>query len=163
MQTLDFTPYRVDLTPFAGALSDGQPHTIAVSVFNANNFFATTASLLLFLDHRATRVTGAVTVDTLAAAPSPTVTPAITTAADGAISGTVNVEANRRFRIVGFANTSHGRVTTEVTGDLRFANRQRFDITATLYRQRIAQTTSVLTRTSTEERGRRNERLLQMS
>src|SRR5678816_2632343 len=46
VQTLNFTPFRVDLTPFAGALSDGQPHEIAVSVFNADNFFATTASLL---------------------------------------------------------------------------------------------------------------------
>jgi hypothetical protein len=34
VQTLDFVPYRVNLTPFAGLLSDGKPHTIALSVFN---------------------------------------------------------------------------------------------------------------------------------
>src|SRR5882724_11687089 len=51
VQTLSFTPYRVDLTPFAGALDDGKPHQIAVSVFGANHFFATTAFLLLFEDH----------------------------------------------------------------------------------------------------------------
>jgi len=71
VQTLNFTPYRVDLTPFAGVLSDGAPHEIAVSVFNADNFFATTASLLLFLDPHARTVRGAVTANTLAAAPTP--------------------------------------------------------------------------------------------
>ena len=161
VQTLDFTPYRVDLTPFAGVLGDGQPHEIAVSVFNANNFFATTASLLVFLDRHASHVRGAVTLDTLSAAPSPTVTPAITTAADGTISGTVEVVANRRFRIAGFVETSHGRVETEVSADIAFANRQRFDITASLYRQRIAQATTVLARTTTLERGHRTERLVE--
>ena len=72
VQTLNFAPYRVDLTPFAGVLSDGKPHAIAISVFGARNFFATTASLLVFLDHRAAHVSGAVTVNTLAAAPTPT-------------------------------------------------------------------------------------------
>ena len=163
VQTLDFTPYRVDLTPFAGVLSDGKPHDISVSVFGANNFFATTASLLLFLDHRAAHVRGAVTVNTLAAAPSPTVTPGITTAADGTISGPVSVESNRRFRIVGHVDTSHGRVTTEVDATIKFANRQRFDITSTLYRQRIAQTTTIRSQITTSERGRRTEQLAQLA
>ena len=30
VQTLNFLPYRVDLTPFAGALSNGQPHQVGV-------------------------------------------------------------------------------------------------------------------------------------
>src|SRR6185437_14516243 len=34
VETLDFKPYRIDLTPFAAQLDDGNPHTIAVSVFN---------------------------------------------------------------------------------------------------------------------------------
>jgi len=29
VQALNFCPYRIDLTPFAGVLSNGQPHTIA--------------------------------------------------------------------------------------------------------------------------------------
>src|SRR5690348_11300171 len=32
VQTLDFLPFRVDITPFAALLSNGQPHTISVSV-----------------------------------------------------------------------------------------------------------------------------------
>jgi hypothetical protein len=163
VQTLAFRPYRVELTPFAGVLGDGRPHEIAIRVFGANNFFATTASLLVFQDHRAAHVTGAVTADTLAADPTPVVHPAITTAADGTVSGSVRVEASRRYRIAGFVDTSHGRVTTEVTGDLAFANRQRFDITDLVYHQRIAQTTTAVVRTRTEERGRRTEQVLQLA
>ncbi|HEY0479607.1 MAG TPA: peptide-N4-asparagine amidase [Kofleriaceae bacterium] len=163
VQTLDFTPYRVDLTPFAGVLSDGRPHEVAVRVFNANHHFATTASLLLFLDHRAARVTGAVTDDTLTAAPEPSVTSNITTAADGTISGPVSVESTRRYRISGFVHTSHGRVVTEVTGDVRFANRQRFDITAAAYHQQITQTTSIVTRTTTRGGGPPTEHVAQLA
>jgi hypothetical protein len=162
VQTLDFTPYRVDLTPFAGVLSDGAPHTIAIGVFNANNFFATTGSLLLFLDHRATRVTGQVTVDTLTAAPTPTVAANITTAADGTISGPVDVTSSRVYRIAGFVHTSHGRVTTEVTGAIQFANRQQFHITATTYHQQIQQRTAIVSRTSTVGGGRPSEQLAQL-
>ena len=32
VQTLDFVPYRVNLTPFAGLLSNGQPHTVTLSL-----------------------------------------------------------------------------------------------------------------------------------
>jgi hypothetical protein len=162
VQTLNFTPYRVDLTPFAGVLSDGQPHQIAVSVFGANNFFATTASLRVFLDPHATRTRGQVTVNTLTAAPAPTVTPNITTAADGTISGPVSVTSNRAFRIVGYVDTSHGRVTTEIDADVRFANRQQFNITDTLYHQQLAQTTTVVAHTCTTALGRRTEQVTQI-
>jgi len=50
VQTLNFKPYRVNLTPFASLLDDGQPHTIALSVFNADSYFSATATLLLYLD-----------------------------------------------------------------------------------------------------------------
>jgi len=161
VQTLDFKPYRVDLTPFAGVLSDGQPHQIAVSVFGAHNFFATTAALLVYTDPHAGRVRGQVTVDTLTAAPTPTVTPSITTAADGTISGPVTVASNRTFRIIGYVDTSHGRVTTEIHGEVRFANRQDFHITDAEYRQKIAQTTTVLARTRTTAPGRITEQVSQ--
>ncbi|HET7506080.1 MAG TPA: peptide-N4-asparagine amidase [Kofleriaceae bacterium] len=163
VQTLDFTPYRVDLTPFAGVLSDGAPHQIAISVSGANNFFATTASLLVFLDHRASRVRGQVTVDTLDAAPTPTVHPTLTTAADGAITAQVDVASTRRYRIAGFVDTSHGRVSTEVSAEIAFANRQRFDITQALYHQRITQTTAIVARTSRQDRGDRTEHVVQQA
>ena len=43
VQTLNLLPYRVDLTPFAGVLSNGQPHTVGVTVFNAFEYFSTVA------------------------------------------------------------------------------------------------------------------------
>jgi hypothetical protein len=161
VQTLNFTPYRVDLTPFAGVLSDGKPHAVAVSVFNAHDFFATTAQLLLYLDHRATHVHGAITADTLAAAPSPTVTSAIVTAADGAISGPVAVTSDRSYRIAGFVDTSHGRVSTEVTGVVKFANRQQFTIDAATYHQQINQTTTIRTTSRSTGGGLPSEQLVQ--
>src|SRR5208337_727475 len=65
VHTLNFEPYRVDLTPFAGVLSNGQPHTVAVSVYNADDYFSATATLLLYLDAGSSQVTGAVTRNTI--------------------------------------------------------------------------------------------------
>lgn len=144
VQTLNFKPYRVDLTPFAALLSNGKSHEVAISVFNANNYFSTTATLLLHLDRGATQVTGGVLLNTLHASPSPTVNKSIKTAMDGSITGTVNVGSTRRFVIIGHVQTSHGRVVTEVKQDIHFSNRQTFDIDAENYAQRIDQKTSVL-------------------
>ena len=47
VQTLNLLPYRVDLTPFAGTLDDGNPHSVGVSVFNAYSYFTVTAQLLV--------------------------------------------------------------------------------------------------------------------
>ena len=73
VQTLNFTPYRVNLTPFAGLLSNGQPHTVSLSVYNADNYFSATASLLLYTDPGSTQTSGAITENTLTG-PSPVVT-----------------------------------------------------------------------------------------
>ena len=55
VQTLDFKPYRVDLTPFAGVLSDGDTHTVYIGVYNAYSYFLATANLLAFTDHGSRR------------------------------------------------------------------------------------------------------------
>src|SRR5262249_55227942 len=74
VQPLSFVPHRVNLTPLAALLSDGQPHRVGVSVFGAHNYFSVTASLLLNLDAGQTQVTGALTTNTLGAGPSPATT-----------------------------------------------------------------------------------------
>jgi hypothetical protein len=142
VQTMNFVPHRVDLTPFAGLLDDGNPHTIALSVFNANNYFSATASLLLYLDHGSTQVTGAVTQNTLTA-PSPVITEKIHTAKNGNISGTVNTVSGHNFQISGYVNTSHGPVTSTVAQKINFSNLQKFSITATTYVQDITQVTTI--------------------
>jgi hypothetical protein len=151
VQTLNFVPYRVDLTPFAGVLSNGHPHQVGVSVFNADNYFLVAASLLLYLDAGSTHVTGAVTQNTIGSVPPPTIQKNLTTAADGSITGTVTTGDRRRFTLAGFVNTSHGKVETTVRQDLAFSNRQQFNITATQYVQDIKQGTEIGSVTETRQ------------
>jgi hypothetical protein len=141
VQTLAFEPYRVDLTPFAGVLSDGQPHTIALGVFNAQDHFSTAANLLLYLDHGANRVTGSVTANTLTA-PVPHVVENITTGGD-TTSGTATVTASRQFTIAGTLTTSHGVVTTKLEQSIAFSSVQQLATSATLYKQDTVQNTTV--------------------
>lgn len=151
VQTLNFIPYRVDLTPFAATLSNGQPHTVSLSVFNANNYFSDTASLLLYLDSGSTTVTGAVTKNTLTAAPSPVVTENLRVG--NSITGTVKVKSNRNFTISGYVNTSHGKVTTTVSQVLNFSNSQNFNISNTEFKQDITQSSSVNSTTTVSSKG----------
>ena len=124
VQTLDFVPYRVNLTPFASLLSNGQPHTIAMSVFNNANHFSATASLLLFLDPNSTQITGAVTKNTLTA-PSPVVTENLQ--GTGTVTGTINVASNRKYQIAGYVNTAHGKITTSISQQQDFSGTQTID------------------------------------
>ena len=148
VQTLDFRPYRVDLTPFAGLLSDGSTHTVAVSVYNANSYFLATANLLVYEDHGATTVSGGLLRNTLSAAPSPTVTENITTGAGPTYTGTVTVGSNRTFEISGYVNTSHGRVVTTLNQTVDFLSKQQFDVNASTDMQNAQQSTTVDSRTT---------------
>ena len=154
IQTLNFVPYRVDLTPFAGQLSDGTPHAVSVKVFNANFYFATTATLLLYQDHGSALVTGALTANTIGTA-SPVVATNINTDATGNITGTVSVTSNRNFKLAGFVNTSHGKVDTQISQQIAFANNQQFNITGNgnFYSQAIVQNTQISSNTVTKGKG----------
>ena len=142
VQTLNFKPYRVNLTPFAGLLDDGQPHTIALSVFNADSYFSATASLLLYLDSGSTQIDGAVTSNTLEV-PTPTIVEKINTLKNGNIGGTVNTKSSHNFQISGYVNTSYGPVTTTVAQDINFSSLETFKITSTEYEQDIKQGTTI--------------------
>jgi hypothetical protein len=149
IQTLNFEPYRVDLTPFAAMLSDGNQHTVAVSVYNADQYFSATATLLLYLDHGSQQVTGGLLKDTLGE-PDPTVKENIKT--DGtAYYGTVFVGSNRGFAVSGYVNTSHGRVQTDVAQSITFSNSQKYNvyIDGTVYDQTVKQNTSIASQTKT--------------
>lgn len=149
VQTLNFVPYRVDLTPFAGLLANGAAHTIALSVFNAQDHFSTTAALLVFRDPGAATVTGALTANTLTAAPAPVVSETLTTAADGSVSGPVSVVSTRDFTIAGTLQTSHGKVDTTLRQTIAFSNVQNYSITASVYGQTIEQNTNIASTTTT--------------
>ena len=147
VQTMNFQPYRVNLTPFAATLDDGQPHTIALSVFNADSYFSATASLLLYLDPGATQLAGAVTQNTLTA-PAPAITENIRNSKNGNINGTVKTLSGHNFQISGYVNTSQGPVTTTVAQNINFSNIMKFTITGTEYDQNIDQGTTIKSTTT---------------
>ncbi len=151
VQTLNFTPYRVNLTPFAGLLSNGQPHTVSLSVYNANNYFSATASLLLYEDPGSAETSGAITQNTLTG-PSPVVTENLNVQPTF-IKGTVDVTSRRSFVISGYVNTSHGKVTTKVSQTLGFYNDQNFNITGNQYVQDIVQNTTINSNTTVSQAG----------
>ena len=153
IQTLDFKPYRVDLTPFAGVLGDGNQHTVALSVFNANDFFNATANLLVFTDHGSREDTGGLISDTLSAAPTPQVNENLTTNSSGVVTGTVSVSSNRAFSISGFVNTSHGRVVTTVEQKVNFLSTQTFNVNPKTGGdvQNAVQTSTVDSQTTTQQ------------
>jgi Peptide N-acetyl-beta-D-glucosaminyl asparaginase amidase A len=151
VQTLNFTPYRVNLTPYAARLSNGQPHTISLRVFDADNYFSVTASLLLYLDAGSTQITGGLTQNTLAS-PSPVVKENLNVEPTS-IAGTVDVTSDRGFVISGYVNTSHGTVTTTLSQTVDFFSYQNFNIIGNEYVQNIAQGTSVGAYTSVAQTG----------
>jgi Peptide N-acetyl-beta-D-glucosaminyl asparaginase amidase A len=151
VQTLNFVPYRVDLTPFAGMLSNGEPHTVTIGVFNADNYFLVTGTLLLFEDHGSKKVTGEVTTNTIGAAPNPDVAENLATAANGDVTGTVTVTSARKLTLEGFVKTSHGRVDTKVEQQVNFSNAQQFNITSSDFVQNITQDTTVSSKTTTRD------------
>ena len=149
VQTLNFKPYRVDLTPFAGLLSDGHQHTVALNVFNANSNFVATATLLLHTDPGSRKVIGSVVRNDLAVEPSPKITNNITVGSNGDANGSVSVASDRQYEISGYVKTSHGIVETTVRQALSFKNTQHFTINATNYIQDLSQSTTVKAKTIT--------------
>ena len=151
VQTLNFKPFRVNLTPFAGVLSDGDPHTVAISVFNADSYFLATANLLVFTDPHAQRTNGGLLSDTLSAAPTPVVSENLNTDSSGNVTGSVGVSSTRAYSISGWTTTSHGRVETTVNGNVNFSNNQNFTINSTQYIQDIKQSTTMNVSTTSKQ------------
>ena len=124
VQTLNFVPYRVNLTPFAGILNDGSPHTVALKVFNDDDYFAVTASLLLYLDPESTRITGGILQNTLAD-PSPQVTENLQ--GTSVVTGNIGVTSKRQYTIAGYIDASRGRITTSISQQQDFSATQAID------------------------------------
>lgn len=151
VQTLNFKPYRVDLTPFAGLLSDGQTHTVGVSVFGADSYFLATANLLVYTDHGTSTVTGGVMTNTLTP-PSPVVQDNVVNN-NGTFTGNILVTSQRSFEISGFVNTSHGRVDTTLKQTIGFSSNQTFDVNANTEIQNATQLTTVDSQVETKGGG----------
>lgn len=149
VQTLNLLPYRVDLTPFAATLSDGQQHTVGVTVYNAFQYFSTVATLLVYEDHGSPQITGELTEDTLAA-PDPAVVNNVSFDASGNGGGTVTVTSVQDYTVAGYVNTSHGRVSTKISTNVDFSNAQTVTSTSSTFGQSVVQTSTVSTKTTTQ-------------
>ncbi|MGI4756908.1 MAG: peptide-N4-asparagine amidase [Janthinobacterium lividum] len=151
VETLNFKPYRVDLTPFAGMLSDGKPHTVGISVYNSNSYFLATANLLLYRDKFRTETGGGILENTLSAEPVPLIAENLTTA-NGATTGTVTVGSKRTFTVKGYVNTALGRVETTVDSTVNFNSTQTFNVatSGTPEIQNVDQTSTVTSQTTTQ-------------
>lgn len=128
IQTVDFIPFRVDLTPFAGLLDDGQPHTVAVRVPGADHFFNVAANVLVYQDHRSSRLKGELTRDTLAEQEPAGLSVRDTLHADpaGRIVGTIDTDQAQSYVIAGRLHTPRGTIDTTVRYTGSFRNHQTF-------------------------------------
>jgi hypothetical protein len=151
VQTLDFKPFHVPLAPFAGVLSNGSPHTISLSAYGANGYFSAAGALKIYLDPNATTVTGSVTKNTLMPAPNNKTANTITSGSN-AITGVIDTLAHHDFTITGTVITSAGKVTNTVQQTTAFSNKQKFDITNSLYVQDIDQLTTTVVKTTQTSR-----------
>ena len=145
VQTLNFTPYRVDVTPFAGTLDNGAVHEVTMSVFNTYNYFAATGNLLLFLDHTASGpLTGAVDSDTLEATPPESIGEHGTFAP----KGTIDTNSHRSFVISGHVTTPRGTIKTVVSQTIDFHQHQAIVNSASAFSQKIQQDSRVGSQTT---------------
>jgi hypothetical protein len=112
-------PYVLDLTPFVGMLTDGEPHTISFTVVNNGYYWQLGGNLLVYEDPILKVTTGALTVDDIA----PEATQGVS-ANIHSTSATFDFTASRTSVISGYVVTSQGTVTTTITQTMSFTNDQ---------------------------------------
>jgi len=130
-QTLHLKPYRINLTPFAGALSDGNPHTITINDINTIGSAYLNADLFVYTDHGASTTTGSVLSNSLTTTPPTNVTSTVNLDSNGNGTAEINESLQRTFTISGVVNTSQGAVTTTVKETVNFVNAQQLTNSAT--------------------------------
>lgn len=127
-QSINFMPFRMDLTPFAALLSNGSVHIIEIQYGDVGGSFRgtySTGALLLHLDEGSTQTTGAVLRNSLHGVALQASTEQNDWSVDGAtLMGQVARSYRRAWEIAGYVNTSHGRVDTTVQQEQVFSNAQ---------------------------------------
>jgi len=124
-ETLNFTPSRIDLTPFAGVVNDGRPHRIEVAVPGVRNYYLVTASLLAWRDPGSSSTRGSLLRNTLAAPRETTNTRRIRAGEKG-LNGRIDTRLAQDGEVAGVLHTSHGEVATSVRYAMSFSNRQDY-------------------------------------
>jgi hypothetical protein len=140
-------PYDIDLTPFVGRLTDGQPHTITITPYGDADNWTVDGTLFLDVDHGTVQTTGALTSDTL------TATPAVSTTETATANGgtQVRVATARDWSISGYVDTSRGRISTRVSQQFSYLNTDL--VSATGADQQVRQSDAGATIIDTERAG----------
>ncbi|HYZ74229.1 MAG TPA: peptide-N4-asparagine amidase [Chthoniobacterales bacterium] len=150
VQALTFVPYRIDLSPFAVPLSDGNSHTVSLNVYNANNYFLASANLLVYLNYNSSSLTGGVTV-TGDYQPALDIQENIHQA-NGYPNGTIGTRATRHLTVEGYVVVSPTeKLVTKVEQDASFSNDQRYVVSPTHYEQDILQLTKLTTKSTYQD------------
>jgi hypothetical protein len=111
--------YSIDLTPFAGLLTDGKAHQITLLPPNdISDVWLMDGSLFLTTDRHAAQTSGALVTDTIAAAP--TLSSSVTSPNSG--SDVITTQASRNWSVSGYVDTSAGRISTTVTQRTAYSN-----------------------------------------
>lgn len=130
---LNFIPYRLDITPFASRLNDGVPHRLVVRVAGdtAAVHMQTEGKLFVYLDPKLPVVSGALVRDTLTHA-RPAVVPVFTEVSN-TLTGTVDTRATSKSDVVGYVDTSAGRIYSAVHTEADFHEQQSIRVDGLLY------------------------------
>jgi hypothetical protein len=140
-------PYAIDLTPFAGLLSDGQPHQITLlPPTGITDVWTMDGTLFLTTDHRTAHTGGGLLTDTISAEPA--LSASWTTPSTG--KDVITTTATRDWTVSGYVNTSHGRVVTTVRQHTTYSNTDT--ITQSGNAQSVVQKDSGYTQTGSSER-----------
>jgi Peptide N-acetyl-beta-D-glucosaminyl asparaginase amidase A len=143
VNAFDMPPQVVDLTPYAGLLDDGQPHTISLRVAHNGYYWGIGSDLLLYTDPVLTQTSGALT--------SRSITPEAGESYGentGSNGGVFTTSASRPLRVSGYVDTSAGRVTTTVDQTFGFSNTQELNLTNFLENLTHDQTIDTVTTTT---------------
>ena len=154
IQTLNFQPSRIDLTPFAGPLSDGAEHSVAVRILGSHHYFSVAAALLVYRDPKAGHTGGAITRNTLKGL---SLEPTVTSTLDDdptELNGEVVTRAKQSYEIEGYINTPAGRVNSRVERSLTFANTQKLATLSDKSRRHLSEQSGQVSTTSSRTGGR---------
>lgn len=119
IETLDLSPYRVDLTPFAGHLNDGKPHRIELASIGARGSMVTTGTLLVWRDAARKVVPGKLTQQSINPLEVNIERPV---PLDSKGLGEAVTKANQTLKLTGYVDTSRGRITTQINQTMSFSN-----------------------------------------
>ena len=116
-------PYLVDLTPFIGMLTDGQPHTVSFNVVNNGFYWQIDGNILVYRDPVLAKTSGKLTNYQISPGANQSVSQTINTN-----SALFNFISSRSLAIAGYVDTSAGRVTTSISQQFTFTNNQVLDL-----------------------------------